>query len=87
MTKNILLIGGSMLALLGLGIYQRNEQKKEIEDLRKRQRYLESVQDLFVELQDEQNEMMEYFIDEIRDEIADVYTHVEVLSDLLEIER
>ena len=87
MTKNILLIGGSMLALLGLGIYQRNEQKKEIEDLRKRQRYLESVQDLFVELKDEQNEMMEYFIDDIRDEIADVYTHVEVLSDLLEIER
>ena len=87
MTKNILLIGGSMLALLGLGIYQRNEQKKEIEDLRRRQRYLESVQDLFVELKDEQNEMMEYFIDDIRDEIADVYTHVEVLSDLLEIER
>ena len=87
MTKNILVFGGSMLTLLGLGLYQRHEQKREIEDLKKRQIYLESEQDLFVELQDEQNEMVEYSLDEIRDEIADVYSHMDTLSYRLEMER
>lgn len=87
MSKNILVFGGNMLTLLGLGFYQRNEQRKQFEELRKRQKCIESIHDLFVELQDEQNEIIELSLEEIREEIADVYSHIEVLSDRLEIER